>query len=160
MRHCRLMNSTRFFAGLFGSLLFVFQLHAQTAPASQAPRQLSLGYDKAHEITLTGAVQEVFSERAIGTPAGLHLLVAGEQGIVDAHLGPFLSQETRDALQSGESVQIVGAMTKINGNEYLLARQLIMDGHTITIRTERGFLVHSLALRASSSQTATNGGVR
>jgi hypothetical protein len=159
----RRINSAHSLAGLLTTLLFALftlQSIAQTAPDSRAPRPLSFGYDKAHEITLNGVVQDVISERVPGSPVGTHLLIAASQGVVDAHLGAFLSPDTRDALHAGESVEIVGAVTRINGKDYLLARQLILDGRTIMIRTQRGFLVHSLPLRASTSQTETNGGAR
>jgi hypothetical protein len=159
----RRIISARSLAGLLTTLLFaIFTLQsiAQTAPDSRAPHPLSFGYDKAHEITLNGVVEDVISKRVPGSPVGTHLLIAGPQGVVDAHLGAFLPQDTRDALHAGATVEIVGAMTKINGKDYLLARQLILDGRTITIRTQRGFLLHSLPLRAASSQTETNGGAR
>jgi hypothetical protein len=163
MRRSCLPNSTRMIAGLLTSLLFAIltvPLTAESTPESHAARPMSFGYDKAHEITLNGTIQEVVTQRIAGSPAGLHLLISGSQGMVDAHLGAFLSQDTRDALHSGEWVQIVGAMTKINGKDYLLARQLILGDRTVAIRTQRGFLLHSVALRASPAQTETNGGAR
>jgi hypothetical protein len=157
MRHFRLTKCTRLSAGLLGSLLFAIftlQLHAQTTPASQAPRQLSQGYDKAHEITLDGVIQEVISKSAPGNPVGLHLLVAGSQGTVDAHLGPYVTKDTQEALQAGMSVQIVGAIQTLHGKNYLLARQVILSDRVITLRSENGFLVRTFGPRGSRSKPA------
>ena len=67
--------------------------------------------------------------------------MAGPQGIVDAHVGPFLNKETTDILQSGAPVRIVGAMSPLNGKDYFLVRELTVGGSTVTVRTERGLLV-------------------
>jgi hypothetical protein len=163
MKPIRSVLSIRLFAGLLIGFLFATfstQTNAQTAAESRAPRPSPATYDRTNEITLDGTVQEVISEPAPGSPVGVHLLVAGPQGTVDAHLGPYLSNDTRDALRSGESVRIVGAMKQVNGKDYLLARRLILGGRTVTVRTERGFLVHASLPRASSSQAEQNGGLR
>jgi hypothetical protein len=163
MRRTCLKQPARMITGLLAGLLFAvvtIQPGAQTAADSRVQGPSSPGYDKAHEITLNGTVQEVVTKRVAGSPVGMHLLVAGKEGTVDVHLGAFLTQDTQEALHAGAPVEIVGSMTTINGKDYLLARQLVLGGHSVTVRTERGFLVHSLGLRAPSIQTETNGGAR
>ena len=87
-----------------------------------------------------------------GDPAGLHLLVAGREGVVDTHVGPFLNKETIAALETGAAVQVIGAPLSLHGNNYFLARQLTVGGRTVTVRSERGFLVHQSAPRVSGSK--------
>jgi hypothetical protein len=113
---------------------------AETLPQARPERGLGPHYDAAHESTLTGTIQEAVTKHEVGTPPGMHLLVAGPQGIVDAHLGPFMNKETKAALVAGMPVQIVGANVTIRNKQYLLARELTVGGHTITIRNEHGML--------------------
>jgi hypothetical protein len=115
------------------------------------------------EITVAGTIQQVSSEHILGRPAGLHLLVNSPQGVLDASVGPNLSQDVRQALSTGQQVQVVGVVRTINGHSYLLARQLDVDGRQITIRNENGFLTqtHSHAgNRPQTSQSELNGGIR
>jgi hypothetical protein len=174
MRRSRLPNSTRMIAGLLTSLLFAIltlPLTAQSTPESSSTRPMSFGYDKAHEITLNGTIQEVVTQRReSGSPAGLHLLVVGSRGVVDAHLGPFLTKDVQEALHAGTPIQIVGAMQAFQGKNYLLARQVIFGGRLVTVRSENGFLVLVHATRGArskpentsqnASQVEINGGAR
>ena len=151
-------------AALLASLAILAMPLAAPA-ADNATVRYPLGYDKAHEITLTGTIQEVVSRPATGVPAGLHVLVAGPQGTVDAHLGPYLPHDTQEALQVGVPVQIVGAMETLKGKNYLLARQVIFSGRLVTVRSANGFLLqaqpsgiaHHLAV---ATKTEVNGGAR
>jgi hypothetical protein len=155
MTHTCLKKPARTIAGLLTGLLFTIvtiQPIAQTAADSPAQHPLIPSYDKAHEITLNGTVQEVVTRRVAGSPFGMHLLVAGPEGVVDAHVGPYLSQDTREALHAGLPVQIVGAMEETHGGRYLLARQLIFGGHTVTVRSENGFLVRAREPRRARSK--------
>ncbi len=155
MRHICLKKPAQMIAGLLTGLLFAvvtIQPSAQTAAESRAHRPLSLGYDKVHEITLNGTLQEVVTKRVAGSPVGMHLLVAGPDGIVDAHLGAFLTKDTQEALHPGLPVQIVGAMQDLNGKNFLLARQVIFGGRMVTVRSENGFLVRAHGSRAAHSK--------
>ncbi|MGO9863227.1 MAG: hypothetical protein ACLPLR_06430 [Terriglobales bacterium] len=165
-RNC-LTRPTRTIAGLLTGLLFAavaVPLSAQAAPESRVGSGVGPAYDAAHETILHGTIQEIVSQHAIGGPAGMHLLVAGPQGVVDTHIGPFLSTETKQALQRGTPVWIVGSTVSLNGKEYFLARRLTVSGHTATVRSPRGFLVHPQEDRsakiAQAANVATNGGAR
>jgi hypothetical protein len=169
MRCVLLTKTARMMAGLLASLLltiFTIQLTAQTAPDARPGRGFGPAYDAAHETTLNGTIQEVVSKRVVGSPAGIHLLVAGPQGVVDAHVGPFLSQETKESLQPGMPVRIIGATSSLQGKNYLLVRELTISGNTITVRSERGALlpVHSTrtqpAKNEKTAQVEVNGGAR
>ena len=154
MSHISLKNPARMIAGLLTGLLFAvvaIQPSAQTAADSRARRPLIPSYDKAHEITLNGTVQEVVTKRVPGSPFGMHLLVAGPEGVVDAHVGPYLSKDTQEALHAGLPVQIVGAMEEAHGKHYLLARQMIFGGRMVTVRSENGFLVRARGPRMGRS---------
>lgn len=171
-RNC-LTKLTRMIAGLLTGLLFAIlavPLGAQTAPESRAGRGFGPAYDAAHETILHGTIREVVTKHETGSPAGMHLLVAGPQGVVDTHVGPYLSKETREALRAGAPVQIVGAAVSLNGKEYFLARQLTVGTRTVTVRSPHGFLVREHAPRVArskaesktekTSQVELNGGAR
>ncbi len=164
-RNC-LTKSTRILAGLLTGLLLAIlaiPLGAATAPKSHPGQGFGPAYDAAHETTLNGTIQEVVTKHTVGSPAGMHMLVTGPQGIVDAHLGPFLSKQTREALQAGMPVQIVGASVSLHGKEYFLARQMIFGGRTVTIRNAKGLPVfaqdqHRAVKVKKTAQVETKGG--
>ena len=144
MRRNRLTIRPRIFAGLLSTLLAIsaIPLGALVAPETHAGRGLAPAYDATHETTLVGTIQEVLNEHVAGNRAGMHLLVACPQGVVDTHLGPFLTPQTKDALHTGALVQIVGATMQLEDKEYFLARELSVGGRTFTIRNRRGPLVY------------------
>ena len=171
-RNC-LTKPTRMTAGLLTALLFAIlsvPLGATTAPDSRVGQGLGPAYDAAHETTLNGTIQEVVTRHAPGSPAGTHLLVTGATGVVDAHVGPYLSKQTTQALQKGATVRIVGASVSLHGKEYFLARQLTVGGRTVTVRSKNGLLVRNQSPRAKhaksenktakTSQVVLNGGAR
>lgn len=167
------MNRSRFttpiplIAALIALLAIVaVPLTAQPADQAQAAKGIGPVYNAAHEITLDGWIQTVVTKHTPGSPAGIHLMVMGPEGLVDAHVGPFLDKEMKSALQEGAPVRIVGAMASLRGNDYLLARQLTVDGRTITVRSEHGLLApirstaHRHAAIKKQSKTQSNGGAR
>jgi hypothetical protein len=169
MRRTRLtkpMHMTTTIAGLLAGLLFAIlavPLGAQPASGTRVGHGFGTVYDAAREITVTGSVQEVITRHMPGRPAGLHLMVAGPQGLVDAHVGPFLSKGMKEALHTGTPVQLVGAMTSAHGKKYLLVRELSVGGTKVTVRSEHGFLVHSYDSSLKTKQSAkleSNGGAR
>jgi hypothetical protein len=157
MRCTRTTRCKTLFASLSGLLaglllaIFAIPLNAQPGRTTHPGRGFGPGYDAAHEVTLNGTVQEVVTKHVLGSPAGMHLLVAGPQGTVDAHVGPFLTKDTREALHLGPPIQIVGAMQTLHGRQYLLARQLIFGGRTVTVRSPNGFLLPPHSRRGTSS---------
>jgi hypothetical protein len=165
MRRIRLTKPTPLIAGLLIGLLFAIlavPLGAQPASETHAAQGFGVTYDRAHEITLNGNVHQVVTRHVVGTPAGMHLLVAGPEGLVDAHVGPFLGKEIKEALHTGTPVQIVGAMATLNGRNYLLARVLTVGGTTIAVRSENGFLRRSQLTprQHSATERKSTGGAR
>ena len=150
MRRNRFTKSIRLIAGpLSGLLLAIAAIPLVAQPASESHPGHGFGptYDAAREVTINGTVQEVVTKRVLGSPAGTHLLVARAEGLVDAHVGPFLAKDTQAALHAGLPVQIIGALAQVNGKQYLLARQIIFGGRTIIVRNEHGALAHAQSPR-------------
>lgn len=165
------MNRSRFntpiplIAGLI-ALLAILAVPLISQPADSHTETAVPGYDRAHEITVTGTIQEVVAAPQAGSPAGLHLLVNGPEGAFDAALGPYMTKEIRAALRAGAAVQIVGAIEKAHGREYLLVRQVSFDGRTVTVRNLNGALLLVQSPRGPRRDTAyvrqgeVNGGAR
>jgi hypothetical protein len=158
---------TPLIAGLMAGLLVaIVSVPLNAQPAEEVHPKIMLGYDKAHEISISGNIQEVVGKPAPGSPAGLHVLVNSANGVVDAHLGPYMTKETKEALHEGTPVQILGAMQKGRTKDYLLARELMVGGRTIRVRSEKGFLVRQGKAGAErhfevrESHTTTNGGAQ
>lgn len=150
------MTNTRLIAGLLSGLLFAtmaVSLDAHAASVSRPGQGFGPVYDAARETTFEGTIQEVVVEHTAGSPAGMHLMVAGPKGLVDAHIGPFMSKETKEVLQPGVPVRIVGASIELHGKTYFLARQLTVDGNTVTVRSPRGFLVRTQSPRPDRART-------
>jgi hypothetical protein len=165
MKCSRITDPVPILAGLLTGLIcavLAIPLSAQATTESHAGRGFGPAYDAAHESTLMGTVQEVVTKHVAGSPAGMHLLVTGPEGVVDVHVGPFLTMETQKALHTGTPVQIVGANMRLHGKRYFLARELGIGGRTITIRSTRGFLVypHPDRVVRTHAKAEENGGTR
>ena len=115
-------------------------------------RPLSVG----DELTMTGTIQDVVSNPASESPRGVHLIMAGPQGIIDACLGPYLATDVQQSLATGQSVTAYGVLATFNGQDYLLVRQLTIGDRQITLRNRTGFLVHP-AKTNTRANTATKG---
>jgi hypothetical protein len=158
-------NRSAMIAALSTMVLAIAAIPVAAQPATESSAQHGFGviYDRAHEITINGSIQKVVLKSVPGAPGGLHLLVAGAQGLVDAHLGPFMTKEIQAKLQNGTEVQIVGAVEHVRGKSYLLAREVTVGGSTIIVRNERGFLLpqqNSAALALKNKGIAQTGGVQ
>jgi hypothetical protein len=165
MRRMCTTKSTSQIAGLlFGLLFAIVAIPLGASAAETHPQHPVIIYDKAHEITFTGTIDETVSKAPAGSPAGLHLMVTNSDGTVDAHLGPYMSKETLEALHAGTPVQIIGAMEVAHGKSFLLAREVMVGGRTITVRNEKGFLVpqsvHVHAKVQNKNQGSFTGGAR
>jgi hypothetical protein len=171
MRRTRFTIPIPLIAGLLASLLFaitVVPLGAETAPKTRVGKGFGVPYDAAHEITLSGNVEQVISKHTVGSPFGMRLLVSGPKGLVVAHVGPYLTKAEKNALHTGTPVLIVGSMAVVHGKSYLLARELNVGGTTVKLRNTHGTLlrfhtVPAWATRAKTKQIAKvelNGGAR
>lgn len=169
MRPCVARGSTRLIAGgVLSALLLAMTavpLAAQPAAQTHPLHPLGFGYDKAHELTINATVNQMVTKHIAGSPAGLHLLVTAPQGVVDAHLGPFMTRETRSALRPGTPIQLVGAMETIHGRQYLLAREVSIGGRTVIVRNSSGFLLRAQSagghhMRRGATRVDVSGGAQ
>jgi hypothetical protein len=159
MRRSVIQKSAHARLGLLLSLLFALlpvPLQAQPLTGSAKQKIPVRGYSREHEVTLNATVQKVVQKAAPGSPAGMHLIVSSPQGDMDAHLGPYLTEETRQALRQGIQLQMTGVMENAKGKNYFLVRELIFSGRQVQIRTQNGFLVRLHTPRPSRSTSEKN----
>jgi len=157
-----LTSRPRVFTGLLSALLFSrwdIPFAAQVAPEIRAEPGFA-GCDATHETTLVGTIQDVIIEHVVGSPAGLHLLVACRQGVVDTHLGRFLCQQAKEVLYTGTPVKIVGAAIQLEDKGYFQARELSVGSRNIAIRNRRGSLIdpHDGGMKAKATAQADREG--
>ncbi len=162
------MTTNRIIVAAFCTVLFFFagistgQADAQDGNSPRAfpsPK----GWKTTDEITFGAAIGEVVSKNPTGAPAGLNLLMNGSQKVLYVNLGPNLGDNLKRSIVSGKVIQVVGVVQTFNGQDYLLARQLVTDDQKIEIRSQRGFLTHATtgtASRSSRLQSNQFGGAR
>jgi hypothetical protein len=95
-------------------------------------------YNPDAEITIKGTVDEV-TQGARGQMMGTHLMVKTADATTEVMLGP--SSFIRDkgfSFAKGDSVEITGAKTTMGGKDYLIAREVVKDGKTLTLRDKTG----------------------
>jgi hypothetical protein len=96
------------------------------------------------EITMSGVVQEVLKQHPAGGPAGFNFVMTASQKPLTVNTGSSLSKDVRNQIRSGASVLVVGLTRTMNGQSYLLARELVVGGQTIQVRSKNGFPVHAM----------------
>jgi hypothetical protein len=161
---------TKLFAPVLPTLLFCgIVMNSAAAQDSSVPQSSApfagwnTGHGNSSEITVSGTIQQVITTHTAGSPAGLHILVESSQGVVNASVGPFLPADIQRALSAGQQIQITGIVRTISGQNFLLARLLVLAGRQITIRNEHGFLVAVPSATGSvphRKQGAPNGGTQ
>ena len=134
---------------------------AQVSNSSQPSAIGFVGWDATQlntpDVTVTSVIQQAVSDHSSGIPVGLHLMLGTPQGVLDVSVGPYLSQETKQALAAGQQVRVTGRIVTVSGQNYLLAKQLLINGQQITIRTDHGSLVRTRKQARACSQTLQNG---
>lgn len=86
------------------------------------------------EVTLGGVVGSVAAKKAAGAPAGLNFAISGSQHAMTVNAGTSLPAVARNRIQTGEAVQVTGVVRSIHGQDYLLAREIVVGGTKIQAR--------------------------
>ena len=164
MRSTRKSKLSLALTGLLSGVLMACLAAPVTAATESQPARGVVGqYDAAHEITINGTVQSVITKRTVGSPAGMHLMISGTNGLVDAHVGPFLTKSMLQAVHTGLPLQVVGSMVTVRGKQMLLVRQMVYGGQTVTVRNKYGFMFRPAQSSLSARKNpwmALNGGAR
>ena len=115
---------------LFGAVLV-------SAQGPGPPKGMRM-YNPATETTLNGTIEAV-TEGARGQMMGTHLTVKTAEGTREVMLGPtqFIASK-HFSFANGDSVEVTGSKVTMGGSEYVVARQVVKDGNTLTLRDKAG----------------------
>ena len=106
--------------------------------SAQGPPKGMRMYNPATETTLNGTIETV-TEGARGQMMGTHLTVKTAEGAREVMLGPtqFIASK-HFSFANGDSVEVTGSKVTMGGSEYVVARQVVKDGNTLTLRDKAG----------------------
>jgi DNA/RNA endonuclease YhcR with UshA esterase domain len=95
-------------------------------------------YDPATETTLKGTVEAV-AQPTHGRMEGTHLTVKIGDQTREIMLGPtkFIASKGF-SFAEGDSVEVTGSKVTMGGTAYIIAREVIKDGKTLTLRDKSG----------------------
>lgn len=105
-----------------------------TAPALRAGR-----YDKSAEVTTSGIIVSIQSQRNGPLPRGTYIVLRSGALTLNVHMGLFPPESIPFA--SGDQVQITGSLAYTSGGQILLARQVQSASHAVTVRSTYGFVL-------------------
>jgi hypothetical protein len=71
--------------------------------------------------------------------AGTHIELASGNRTYDVHLGPsrYLT-EKKFSVKKGETVEVIGSLVKIEGNDALIAREITKGDEKLVLRDAKG----------------------
>ena len=129
-----------------------------TSPRTFTPLQ---PWKSTDETTFAAAIQEIVSKNPAGAPPGLNLLMTGSQQPLYVNLGPHLGNALKQSLAAGQVIRVTGIVQTMNGQHYLLARELQIGDQKIEVRNERGFFTYpSAGSRSARPDNSKFGGAR
>ena len=106
----------------------------------QPPRDAAPAYNAANEIKAAGVVEDVSEFFCpVSDDQGLHLRLKTSAGKVLIHVGParFLrTQEIR--FSAGQQIDVVGASVKTEGQDSILAREIVRGSEILVLRDHSG----------------------
>jgi hypothetical protein len=132
------------------------QSQGPAAAASEPPR----AYDATKEVVISGTISEVAARPKAGLPSGMHLMLSTTEGQVDVHLGPYAGRTaTQNGLIPGATIQVTGVTMHFAAGDVFLARQVVVNGQTLTIRNQNGIPVRHVGSGTRASNGASAGGL-
>ena len=108
---------------------------AQTPGTARAGRM----YDPATETAFKGTVEAVTQQTHRGQMMGTHLTVKAADETREVMLGPsnFITAKGF-SFAKGDSIEVTGSKVTMGKMEYIIAREVIKDGKTLTLRDKSG----------------------
>jgi DNA/RNA endonuclease YhcR with UshA esterase domain len=124
-------------------LLIIVAAIAFAVPAAYAQGVARRGrgrlYVPSAETTVTGTVAEVNTIPGRRGQTGTHLDLKTESGTLDVHVGPsaFLAAK-HFTFAKGDRIEVTGSKVMHQGHEAIIAREIKMNGKTLTLRNAQG----------------------
>lgn len=95
-------------------------------------------YDPATEVTLKGTVEAV-NQQTGGQMMGTHLTVKAGDETHEVMLGPANFVASKGfTFAKGDSVDVTGSKITMGAMEFVIAREVVKDGKTLTLRDKTG----------------------
>lgn len=109
------------------------------APQNMMPQNMMRTYDPATETTLKGTVEEVKLVQHGRMMTGTHLMVKTGDETKEVMLGPsnFVTRKGF-TFAKGDSIELTGSRISMGDAEYVLAREVVKNGKTLTLRAKNG----------------------
>lgn len=106
--------------------------------SAQTPGRAGRMYDPATETTFKGTVEAV-TQQTHGQMMGTHLTVKEADETREVMLGPanFITGKGF-AFAKGDSVEVTGSRITMGVMKFVIAREVIKDGKTLTLRDKTG----------------------
>jgi DNA/RNA endonuclease YhcR with UshA esterase domain len=134
------MTHRRLWTTVFGvALAALVSMPALAQKGAGGPKG-SPRYDPKTEVTVKGTVEEVkeYPSRS-GWRTGQHVTLKTEQGSLDVHLGPTeYWKKNGFHLAKGDSIEVTGSKSNVDGAEVVLARQVKQGERAVTLRSAQG----------------------
>ena len=117
-----------------GALLLSAVLASAQGPRAHKSRM----YDPATETTLKGTIEAV-TEQARGQMMGTHFTIKAGDETREVMLGPskFITGKGF-AFAKGDAVEVTGSKITMGAMEFVIAREVVKDGKTLTLRDKTG----------------------
>ena len=129
------MKSKCMTMNLVGTMLLTVALASAQAPRPGHPGRM---YDPANETVVKGTIEAV-TQGAGGRMMGAHLTVKVGDETWQVVLGPSTFIASKGfAFAKGDLVEVTGSKTAMMGTEYFIAREVVKDGKTLTLRDKSG----------------------
>lgn len=94
-------------------------------------------YDASTETTIKGTVTDV--QKVEHRNSGIHLSMKSENGPVEVHLGPSWYIDSKHfSFAKSDEISVTGSLLKSEGTRILIAREVVKDGKTLTLRDKQG----------------------
>ncbi len=101
-------------------------------------------YNTGAEVTIKGTVESLDQGSQgmmmkMGMGMGTHLTVKTAEGDIQVMLGPtrFITDKGF-TFTKGDQIQVTGSKVAMGGSNYLMAREVVKDGKTLTLRDKDG----------------------
>lgn len=141
------MNRPVLFLALVISLALVCPGLAQPVPGGGSRGMGGQLYNPQTVTTVKGQVEKLEALPSMGRGGGRGLQFRGvvlktDQGSLVVHLGPgWFLDEQKFSLKAGDTLEATGSKVTLNNQPALIAREVKVNGKTLTLRDAQGFPV-------------------
>ncbi|MBZ5675691.1 MAG: hypothetical protein LAP61_15730 [Acidobacteriia bacterium] len=128
---------SRFISVSLAAGAFLLSAVLASAQGPHAAKNMRM-YDPATETTLKGIIEAV-TEQARGQMMGTHFTIKAGDETREVVLGPakFITGKGF-AFAKGDAVEVTGSKITMGAMEFVIAREVVKDGKTLTLRDKTG----------------------